>query len=192
MRLVVVAQKIIVMIYHINYHKTFIVEMTLVSLRFEIMGANPETIQTYLPNIKMILSKVLKVDENILQITFQCPTSMEPLKKCSYIELSVEASNDLEKEELLTYMNPKTFVEEMNIKISEDSVLIGSSISIASSNSPISEAKKGETFIFQLCEFKQTNSPYFTFSLVILFNYIYALQLKSTLNLNFVRNRRII
>ena len=154
------------MIYHINYHETFIVEMTLVSLRFEVMGANPETIQTYLPNIKLILSKVLKVDENIIQITLQCPTSMEPLKKCPYVELSVEASNDLEKEELLTYMNPKTFVEEMNIKISEDSVLIGSSISIASSNSPISEAKKGKTIIFQLCEFKQTINPLTLFFLL--------------------------
>ena len=85
--------------------------MTMVSLRFEITHANPETIESFLPNIKSLLSKVLKVDENIIQITLQYPASMEPLTKSPYVELRVEVSNDLEKEELLTYMNPKTFVD---------------------------------------------------------------------------------
>ena len=146
--------KIFVMIYYITCHNSFIEEMILVSLRFEITHANPEAIQTYLPNLKMLLSKVLKVDEDILQMTLHCPISIEPPTKSHYVELSVEVSNDLEKEELLTYMNPKTFVEEMNIKISEDSVLTTSGISIASSNLQISDAKKGKIFIFQLFEFK--------------------------------------
>ena len=122
--------------------------MTLVSLRFEIMHANPGTINKFLPNIKMILSKVLKVDENIIQITLQYPTSMKPLPENPYVELSVEVSNNLEKEELLTYMNPKTFVEELNIKISEDPILINSGISIANSTLPTLEAKDGKNFIF--------------------------------------------
>ena len=124
--------------------------MTMVSLRFEITHANPETIENFLPNIKSLLSKVLKVDENIIQITLQYPASMEPLTKSPYVELRVEVSNDLEKDELLTYMNPKTFVEEMNIKISEDSTLTNSTISIASSTLPISETKEGKIFNIQL------------------------------------------
>ena len=127
--------------------------MTLVSLRFEVMSANSGTIEKFLPNIKAILSKVLKVDENIIEITLQYPPSMEPLTKSSYAEVCVEVSNDLEKEELLTYMNPKTFVEEMNIKISEDSTLMNSTISIASSTSPIPEVKEGRMFVFQLSKF---------------------------------------
>ena len=122
----------------------------MVSLQFEITHANPETIESFLPNIKSLLSKVLKVDENIIQITLQHPASMESLTKSPYVELRVEVSNDLERDELLTYMNPKTFVEEMNIKISEDSTLINSTISIASSTLPISETKEGKIFNIQL------------------------------------------
>ena len=97
----------------------------------------------------MIVSKVLKVDENIIQIKIQYPTSMEPLMKSFYVETSVKVSNDPEKKELLSYMKGKAFVEEMNIRISEDSNLIASGISIAYTTFYISETKEGKIFTFQ-------------------------------------------
>ena len=114
-----------------------------VSLNFEMLQATKHMIDTFLPNLKIVLSKVLKVDDKFIKITLLPPNLPESDEKNNFVEIIVKANNQLEKEELLSYMNPKTFVEETNIKILDDPILLHAGISIPKSSQPTIQEPEG-------------------------------------------------
>ena len=114
-----------------------------VSLNFEMLQTTQDNIETLLPNLKIVLSKVFKIDEKFIQIKLRTPIVMDCDRTNNFVEAKVKAFNELEKEELLSYMNPKTFVEEMNIRISDDPVLLHAGIGILKSDHPTIEELQG-------------------------------------------------
>ena len=118
-----------------------------ISTSFEIFQTAEDKIETFFPNIKLILSKVLKVDEKFIKIIILPPSKLEHPSEKNLVEVKVKVFGESEKDEVLSYMNPKTFIEEMNIKSSEDLMLVKAGILISNSTDPTCDGQDGNIFI---------------------------------------------
>ena len=115
-------------------------------MNFEISQTAEDKIETLFPNIKMVLSKVLKVDEKFINIRTITPSMLEHPSEKYLVELKVKVFDELEMNEVLSYMNPKTFIEEMNIKSSKDSKLMKAGVFISNSTDPTCDNQDGNNF----------------------------------------------
>ena len=121
-------------------------------MNVEMLQTTKDKIETFFPNMKLVLSKVLKVDEKFIKIKRITPsqltssTAEHPSEK-HLVEIKVKVFGESEKDEVLSYMNPKAFIEEVNIKSSEDVKLMSAGIFISSSTDPTCDGKDGNTFM---------------------------------------------
>ena len=126
--------------------------MMTISMNVEMLQTTKDKIETFFPNMKLVLSKVLKVDEKFIKIKRITPSQLtsstpeHPSEK-HLVEIKVKVFGESEKDEVLSYMNPKTFIEEVNIKSSEDVKLMSAGIFISSSTDPTCDGKDGNTFM---------------------------------------------